>query len=566
MKNLKTILFVMSSTLILTTTVGCGKKDVIVKDTHTINVRLYKAGYGDEFIYELKDQFEKVFSKEGYKVNVLTPSYDSCGDVVMTELAQGYEKTGVDLYITGAINANMVSASGQYGVLVENIEESVYRQPCINYDGTEGDKVCDKINSDIEEFLRADDGNMYGYAWAQSTAGLVVNTKKLAKYGVTQLPRTTNELLSCCEKVYYGANGQPGSATSRVYPITYTVGFTGYSDCAFDTWHAQLGIQKFKEAYRMQTYDGSKWVDMNDGYKVFEDEDLKDVYYNAYRFMDVNFAANGSTTQKLDQAQAKIMKDGNDGAIFMFNGDWFLNEIRLNYRSSLDQIDFINTPVISTVGTKVFGSGTTYNFDDAKCEELLSYIIGLVDENKTVAEIKAALASEKSVTAQDDDIQTICDARGTTYARGPEHLGFITKGSTKKDIAAKFLRMMASDDYAETFMKTSNCSTPYAKDIKTQSQYKFVNSAKNICLNRYFRAVRSLPRGLRRLVGINTSLPKIQYASQYIANQAISKYDGKGGTVVGKDDTLYVNEANKLMENAKKDAKDMWDDYKAKQK
>jgi len=561
MKNIKPLILILSSAFVLATTTGCGKSDVVVTDPTTINVRLYKAGYGDEFIYELKDKFEQVFAKEGYKVNVLTPSYDTAGDVVMTELAQGYAKTGVDLYITGAVNANMVSASGQYGELVENIEEDVFNQPCINYDGSEGKKVSEKISTDIEDFLRADDGNMYGFAWAQSTAGLVVNTTKLAKYGVTQLPRTTKELLDCCEKVYYGANGQPGTATSRVYPITYTVGFTGYSDCAFDTWHAQLGVSKFKEAYRMQTYDSGKWTDMTDGYKVFEDEDLKDVYYNAYRFMDVNFAADGSTTQKLDQAQAKIMKDGNDGAIFMFNGDWFLNEIRLNYRSSLDQIDFINTPVISTVGTKVFGANSKYKLDDAKCEELLCYIIDLVDQNKEVSEIKASLLANKAIEVDDADISRICEARGTTFARGPEHLGYITKGSTKKAIAAKFLRMMASDDYAETFMSTSNCSTPYAKEIKTTSQYKFVNSAKAICLNKYYRGVRSLARGLRRLVGINTSLPKIQYASQNIAGQAISKYDGKGGIATGKDDSIYVNAANTLVTQAITDAKDLWDTY-----
>ena len=58
----------------------------VINDEKTINVRMYKAGYGVEWAYELVDKFEDVYAAEGYKVNILTPSNDMNGNVVVTEL------------------------------------------------------------------------------------------------------------------------------------------------------------------------------------------------------------------------------------------------------------------------------------------------------------------------------------------------------------------------------------------------------------------------------------------------------------------------------------------------
>ena len=37
---------------------------------------------------------------------------------------------------------------------------------------------------------------MYGFAWAQASAGLVVNIQKLKRYGINELPRTSKEFLA----------------------------------------------------------------------------------------------------------------------------------------------------------------------------------------------------------------------------------------------------------------------------------------------------------------------------------------------------------------------------------
>ena len=475
-----------------------GGNNNVVVDDKTINVRLYKAGYGDTFLYKFKEKFEEVYAAEGYKMNILNPTYDSMGPLMVQEMARGYDKTNIDLYITAGIKPNMVSNLGEYGEVAEDLTETVYNKSVIGYDKAEADGMIKEMVEDtyLMPYVTADNGKMYGFCWAQASAGMVVNTKKLATYGYTELPRTTKEMFSMFDKIY------ETSSSTKTYPITYNLsnlsgGASNYQDTAFHTWLAQFGVEEFNEFATMQTKNGSTRVDLEDGTEVFKNENIKTCLKAFAQLMDFKYAAYGSATQDLDQAQGLIMKSSAKGnnAVFMPNGDWFLNEIKANY-SNLDDIDFMNFPVISDIGVKYFGTNTKYALTDDKCDELLSYICKLVDENKTVSEIKSAVLAEKQIELDDSDIQAITKIRGLTYSRGADMVAYVTKGSTKKDICSLVLRMMASEDYAKTFVEYSNVSTPYAK-VKSQSNYKFVQSTNALTSNNYYDAVTFLVSGLR---------------------------------------------------------------------
>lgn len=530
----------------------------VVNDEKTVNLRLYKAGFGDAFIYELKKNFEAVYAEEGYKINVLTPTYGSAGTAMVQEMSRGYDKTGVDLYITGAITPNMVSEYGEYGLVCEELEESVWNQTAINYDGTESETVIsERILSDYEPFLRADNNKMYGFNWAQTTAGMVVNTKKLSAYGITELPRTTNELFEIFDKILYGIDGViGGSEETKTYPLTYSLtsgsgGGSGYQNCSMLSWFSQYDIDTYNEFLRMQTKTENGWVDMEDGYKVYQNENLLKSLTAGYQLMDVEYSAYGSKTQTLDQAQGLLMKDTmnkQNNAVFMLNGDWFLNEVKANYSKNLHDVTFMNVPVISSLGVDYFGAGTKYNLSDEACDELLSYICKLVDENKTIAEIIASVKAEKGIDLSEEDAQKVATARGVGFARGIEHLAFITKDSTKKDIASLVLRMMASDDFAETFMAKANASSPYTKDVKTVSEYKFVNDAQKITSNIHYRAVNSRVQGLRF---------KAMRTDAFIlgtSNLALTLYDRN-------EKETYAEAAQKLFDNCNAKVLAAWNDY-----
>ena len=488
--------FGMSTLGACATTTG-GNNNVVVDDK-TINVRLYKAGYGDTFLYKFKEKFEEVYAAEGYKMNILNPTYDSMGPLMVQEMARGYDNTNIDLYITAGIKPNMVSNLGEYGEVAEDLTETVYNKSVIGYDKAEAAGTIKGMVEDtyLMPYVTADNGKMYGFCWAQASAGMVVNRTKLETYGYTELPRTTKEMFSMFDKIY------ETSSTTKTYPITYNLsnlsgGASNYQDTAFHTWLAQFGVEEFNEFATMQTKNGSTRVDLEDGTEVFKNENIKICLKAFAQLMDAKYAAYGSATQDLDQAQGLIMKSSAKGnnAVFMPNGDWFLNEIKANY-SNLDDIDFMNFPVISDIGVKYFGISTKYALTDDKCDELLSYICKLVDENKTVSEIKSAVLAEKQIELDDSDIQAITKIRGLTYSRGADMVAYVTKGSTKKDICSLVLRMMASEDYAKTFVEHSNVSTPYAK-VRSQSNYKFVQSTNALTSNDYYDAVTFLVSGLR---------------------------------------------------------------------
>ena len=434
---------------------GGGKKGntTVVNDEKTINVKVYKGGFGDEWIYELQNKFESVYSEQGYKVNILAPSGDLEGDIVLQEMARGYDTTKIDLYITGAILTDSVGENGDYGVLCEDLEETVFNKPAIGYDGVEeSETVRAKFPSELESCLRDSNGIMYAFNWAQSAAGVVVNTKKLSEYGL-DIPRTTNEMFDVFDKIYTGYNGIPGKK-----PITYTPS-ARYADSFIAVLLAQYDFEERNKFLSME--DAGRRM-LKDGYEVFNIEGIVPMLTVAHRVFDNKIAAKGSMTQNLMQAQGKIMGNYNDDAIFMFNGDWMLNEVKANYRNNLNDIDFVNFPVISDIGVRLFGADTSYGMTSEECDSLLSYIIGLVDENKSIEEIVSAVKSERDISLAASDAEAVASARGIYTARGIEHLAFVTKGTDKLDIVSLFLRMMASEDFAETFATYANGSSPYA--------------------------------------------------------------------------------------------------------
>ena len=572
MKKDKKAIALLLSTLLTIGSVSslsaCGGRTKIEVDETTIVVKVRDAGFGTDWLYELKGKFETAYAEQGYKVKIMTPDNAIKGSTLLQELALGYNSTKVDLYISTDANPDSVGKLGNYGILAENIEETVYNQPAISYDGTEEEKtVREKIRSEAVSYMTDSYGELYGYCWAQTSAGLVVNTKKLENYGL-EIPKTTNEMFDCFDKIYCGCNGIENSVESGTYPITYISGGSGYGVVFLYALMAQYDIDDYNTFWTFMTADETgASVQLSDEacQELFDDPMLLEMMKVAYRTFDWVIAAPGSLAQGVDQAQTKIMSNGNDDAVFMLNGDWMLNEVKLNYASRLNDIDFVNFPVISAVGQKVFGAGTKYNFNDAKCEELLSYIIDLVDENKDIDEIIASVKAEKGVDIDEADAKEVARARGVTYSRGMEHIAYITKNTPKKDIASLFLRMMSSDDFGETFSRTANGTSPYCAKENTTSQYKFVRNASKIPSNQYFSLVSQFGsvQGYRGKIGgklLNMFTTKTHIPDYICADSQASIYT-ENGTRNGLTESVYQEAAAKFLSDEKANVIKNWKDY-----
>ena len=567
-KSTKAFSLLMSSLLLCGSMAACGVGgggSAIVNDEKTINIKCRRAGFGTDWLYELKGQFETAFAEEGYKVNILTPDNSLNNDILIKELALGYNATKVDLYISSGATPDQVGELGDYGVLVEDIGECVYNQPAIAYDGTEEDKkIIDKVAPDVLPYMTDSLGNVYAYNWAQTSGGLVINTRKLANYEL-EIPKTTNEMFECFDVIYCGdeAKGIEGSVESGTYPITYVSGGNGYALCFLYTLIAQYDIDVFNKYWSFQeANEEGVMVNLTDDecFALYEDPAIYEMLKVAYRAFDATLSAPGSLAQGVDQAQAKIM--GNvDDAVFMFNGDWMLNEVKLNYRTKLNDIDFCNFPVVSALGVKLFGEGTSYNMNEADCDDLLSYIIGLVDQNMDIADIIADVQANKGIALAEADAKEIARARGVSYSRGVEHVAYVTKGTTKKDIVSLFLRMMSSNDYGETFTRVANGTSPYYAQVNTLTEYDFVYHASLIPANQYFSLV-SLSggaRGYRKELSLSQMFSTVSHVPDYISSTSRdSIYDERGGYKKDYDLSVYATAAQKLIAGELANVKKNW--------
>ncbi len=563
MRNFKRIFILLLAVVLAATAfVGCGKKGNTVNDGKTVNIRLYKGGYGVEWIYELKEKFEEAYKEQGYKVNVLNPTYDMKGNVALQELARGSNKTGVDLYITGDITAEQLGENGNYGVLTENIEETIFNKKAIGYDGHEEEKtIKDKIDASLLKYSYDTTGELYIFPWVQSVGGLVVNTKKLAKYNLS-IPKTTNELFDCFDKIYTGYNGIENSNVSKTYPFTFVQGTSGYVNCIFNLWMAQYDYSDFEQFWSMQKTDtdGNVTDMINDGYTVFDTDSVKEMLVVAARAMDSIIATPGSVTATVDTAQANIMKDNGNNAVFMFNGDWMLNEVSLRYKDKLGDITFVNAPVTSALGVKLFGARA----DAADCDKILSYAVGLVDEGKTAEEIVTAVATDKDFEISVDEATAIYNARKMYYSRGTDMSAVIAKNAQNKGIAELFLRMMASDDFAETFLKYANGSTPYSSTSES-AQYDFVKNAAKITTTVDSKAVAGKPTGLRFKLNLANIFTKVNHIPSTITEKgedgSWSMYTREGTKKAESGDLIekyYVKNAIELWTEEKNSIKGTW--------
>ena len=504
---------------------GCGStNDGIIDDEKTLNIKIRKAGYGVTYIDELGKAFEKAYEAEGYKVNVLAPREDLLANNVYRDI---YSDSGVDLYFTSDCTAKD-AVTGEYGQVFADITELVYNQKAIKADGTEEDQtIAQKLSIYSLDGCYYED-KFYGMPLAESVGGLAVNVKVLNKYNL-ELPRTTNEMFAAADKIMKDA------LATDTFPFTFSLSGNNYTNSILLPWLAQYGgIEEYNSFWSFQNSDGSDMV--NDCYKVWETESWEKTLEALYHYYDSTMEAYNSASQSFSDAQNQIMRGT---AVFMANGDWMLNEEFVRNNKYVNDVTFINTPLISALGVKLFGAGTSYNFTEEKCDKVLSAIVKYCDQGKVISEIKSIVDSELSVNIDTQDITTVCERRG--YIRSNPGLGIaLSEKSTKKDIAALFLRFCASQDGGRIFAEQSRSMSPYARTVNANPNYKWTDSVYNIINNKYATNLNSSIRGYRLKMGVTTLVPGFAEPYSTSLQGKVTKYNPETLQIVGTD-AVYKN-------------------------
>ena len=506
--------------LICLGTTGCNK---ITAEENAINVKLLLGGYGSEWLEKAIEKFEATYAKEGYKIKLQTPNRMVDGNSVYNELLSGYKKKKIDLYFTGSLKPIRCIDNNQ--MLVEDITESVYEQKAIRFDGSEEEKtVREKLDPSFGKEWYEYDQKAYCFFYMKSIGSLVVNREKLEKFGF-DLPVTSNQMIEQIQTI----TKQNKLGATKILPLV-TVKNTGYATVMMNSWFTQYsGIDAWNGFWSMNNPDGT--YNTESGYEVFNDPGLEKAAELMFETYDYNNFVTGSKDYDIPSAHASLMQE-KTGGVFLFDGDWALNETASDFPldSDLQKLSFINVPIISALGTKLWGTQIT---DPKVCDNVLAKVALLSDEGKEVSEIKAAIASEFSYDLSDESILEVCKARGVYNNRGVETgNAYLVKGidDVHKDIASKFLRMLASDDFSKMYFSTSRCFSPYSTAIDADTNLlPFSKGHAQIATHKYASVIWPMTTGLRAQIGtLNNMYPLKTYFHQYALDSQDTAYTKTG--------------------------------------
>ncbi len=447
-------------------TVSCGTPAGVIKDGKTVNVMMVSSGWGRKWIDDIAEAFNELYKEDGYKINILEPRTSFYGASALSEMRLGNE-SGYDIVITSGVTVQ-AATNEDFGTCVESLTD-IYQSGAINFDGSVDDVLlADKYAKSQEWYLKKG-SEYYGFPYTNSIRGLVVNKKVLAKYGINNLPVTTDELFEMYDIINNGVNGVKGMspavwAGNNAYGYASPVLYIGLAQL--------LGVEEYDKYMKMDYLLDSDGKIAADGYKMVENSAIKTVLESLIHQFDPVYSVKGSTTQKHDQAHAQILTGK---AAFMHDGNYFFNEASANFSAYLQDLTIVPIPIISQLGVQLKLDGTG---DDAKkCDEILSYMSSLVDNGKTAEEIKDAVNAEFSgITVTDEQAERVFEARNVGYDNYT--MGYIVKDSPVKDIAKLFLRMLASKDAADIYSKYGMLHI--FESASKENKYEFISNAEKI--------------------------------------------------------------------------------------
>ena len=546
MKKLATLIMIAAMLFCsLFSAMGCtgtGEGEVS-SDENTLNVSIYKAGYGDQQWRAMFSQFEKIFADEGYKFNIVNSNSTILGPTVVPELKMG-AKNQIDMYITGAVDVRtMVEESEKSGFEIAYELSHLGDLYPIN---NEGEEETDKtINEKMDAFLKqyiyyngrySDyNGNAYFMPYDSSVESLLVNNRVLEAYGLEK-PLTTKQLVNAFNVI--AATPNPGNGLTDVKPTAWA-GYNAfqYWNCCEALWAAQYdGYDEYVQFTSLNGFENPL-----DAIEVYERKGMEYSLTVMDTMLDLDNAPDGTVNMEHGDAQHLFITGK---AAFMANATWFQNEMYNDYQQYLGDIEMIRMPIISELGVKLGLDGAN-GTNENKCEEVLIEVIKGVDENKTNEEIISAVSEKCSVTLTSEQVKEVREARSIYYERAITGGIVVNNFSEKKDIAELFIRYVASDDAALYMMTFANEMSAYGLKMDTSTLSSFIQST-IYC------------KEMEDAKGVNLVYPNDSLRSDTGLLPYVDYYDIEhllaGGTTNGK--TLWENCLKKMQETWEDTLKD----------
>jgi ABC-type glycerol-3-phosphate transport system substrate-binding protein len=478
-----------------------GGADNVVRDSNgnvienkTIQVKLYKGGYGEDWLNEAITQFEKTYAEEGYKIELTDHSNAITGETVQSELLLGASKNDTDLYFVQGIPIPSVISKSQKithdasKVVLESLDDVLDSKAIGEDKKEETDTIRSRFQKGYLDRLAYDgkltafQGQHFTLPWASAACSMAVNVEAFQSLNLgVDLPRTSQEFIEDITAI------KAKTASSGIYPYIWAgMNASAYWFYVWETFYAQyIGRDAYMKFIDMVPESGTT---KDNGYDVYKNDGLKYSLEEMQKFLSLDNSPDGSAGMKHFEAQGKLM---DKKAVFMANGDWLMQEMSHDYSDVAPKIQMIKIPVLSSLGSKL---GIT--------DSQLSSVIKAVDEGKDDTAI-ASLVSGVSASA----IAEIRSARSIFLNIGVNHNIAIPSYADAKIGAKKFVRFLYSQDGCSLYRNKAHSYLPLSYTARaSDEQSDYMSSLEKVYHNSEATTISELStfRTLAGLILFNT--------------------------------------------------------------
>lgn len=353
----------------LLTVSGCAvkKNTTVASGEKVLEVEVYNAGYGVEWVKKLAEKFET--ENPGYKIVVTeTRNFDmaesilksgpknNTADIMIYQYPYYMSLVSQQLSDGGAILADLTDvyesvADGETETFKERIDPTL--ENVFNYNGT---------------------GRYYAFPTLNDTNGIAYNAAMFRENG-WEVPVTTDELLELADTI--------NTSGKNVKPFAWVSGYWEY--CTPVWWAQYEGLERY-EAFWRPDYSVAP-SDPDSGYyqegREISLTVLQDLINPSNRY-----SIEGCLTLEFSEIQAAFVRQ--EKAAMMPNGGWVIHEMK--DPSYGEKIAMMKVPVVSALGNKLgIGENTL--------RELIHYIDGGETGEAPAVSSKKGLSAEEVLNA-----------------------------------------------------------------------------------------------------------------------------------------------------------------------
>lgn len=418
---------VLIGVLVLGSMVGCGKKGDSKGGNSATDVEIsyWHAGLGDEWL----DILVKAFNEKNPEYNVY---YKGTADYEAANAAFGLEDVDtVDLYL----------AAKEF--------DTRYLEPLNDVLDTtvEGEAISIREKFDTSYLEQEElDGNYYNLTYGGGIMGFVYSKSLFKEAGITQLPRTTDELAVVCATL----------SDNDITPLCHFKG-SQYYWYLCDAWFAQYnGTEYYYDFYtnpskeKMTTQDGR--------YKALQAME---------KIIKPEYTLQGSNTDDHVTMQTKFL-EGECG--MMFTGSWLASE--MSNSDKVDNFVMMKTPVLSSVIDNLTTVKT-----EPELRKLISAIDNVTDGVESIDTYKDGdnyVVEGKQISAA--DWEYVKKARNMMATNFAGETAYIPTYSNAQEGAKEFLKFMYSDEGYQMYLDALHVKMPMnlsTGDIDTSEWNQF---------------------------------------------------------------------------------------------